>query len=63
MTRPCQWPIGDPRDRDFHYCGVPSAGDRRAPYCAKHLARAYVTPPAEDMADAPPSPRHRRGAD
>lgn len=36
----CKWPIGDPGDEDFHFCGV-SAADGR-PYCPQHCAIAYV---------------------
>lgn len=36
----CRWPIGDPRDSDFHFCGEPSLSGK--PYCAQHVAVAYV---------------------
>lgn len=37
--RTCRWPIGDPRERDFHFCGnAPRAG---SPYCAGHCKDAY----------------------
>jgi GcrA cell cycle regulator len=40
--RICKWPIGDPRDADFHFCGrVSSEG---LPYCAEHARRAYQPP-------------------
>ncbi len=35
----CRWPIGDPRDADFHFCN-----DKRVlgkSYCAHHVAVAY----------------------
>jgi len=35
----CRWPIGDPKDRDFHFCN-----GKRLPglaYCAHHARRAY----------------------
>ena len=36
----CLWPIGDPGDSDFHFCGeVEQAGK---PYCPEHCARAYI---------------------
>lgn len=35
----CKWPIGDPGDPDFHFCGNPSAED--APYCKYHCSIAY----------------------
>lgn len=36
----CSWPVGNPGDRNFHFCGEPSATGK--PYCAKHCAVAYV---------------------
>ena len=36
----CRWPIGDPRDSDFHFCGEPSVSGK--PYCAQHVSVAYV---------------------
>jgi GcrA cell cycle regulator len=36
----CRWPIGDPRDNDFHFCGERQASGR--PYCAHHWAMAFV---------------------
>jgi GcrA cell cycle regulator len=40
--RICKWPIGDPRDADFHFCGRASA--ESLPYCADHAKRAYQPP-------------------
>jgi GcrA cell cycle regulator len=37
--RTCKWPIGDPTDEDFHFCGHPAAAGR--PYCSAHCAIAY----------------------
>lgn len=38
----CRWPIGDPKDENFHFCG------RRVrlgqTYCEEHAALAYVKP-------------------
>ncbi len=35
----CKWPIGDPRQPDFHFCcGEAEPG---LPYCAQHAAVAY----------------------
>jgi len=39
--RVCKWPIGDPRDADFHFCGGPSRPG--TPYCDEHVAMAYQT--------------------
>lgn len=37
----CLWPIGDPGDSDFHFCGAQAVPGK--PYCAEHAARAYIT--------------------
>ncbi len=37
----CRWPIGDPKDADFHFCGKQALPDK--PYCAEHAEMAYVT--------------------
>lgn len=37
----CRWPIGDPKDADFHFCGKEAMPDK--PYCAEHAAIAYVS--------------------
>lgn len=39
----CRFPIGDPGEPDFHFCGgEPSAGK---PYCGFHCSIAYKAPP------------------
>jgi GcrA cell cycle regulator len=39
--RMCKWPIGDPREPDFSFCG---RGIRPGtPYCPEHAAMAYQT--------------------
>lgn len=35
----CQWPIGDPREPDFTFCGQPAPESRS--YCADHHARGH----------------------
>lgn len=35
----CKWPIGDPGDGDFHFCGCRSAAD--SPYCEYHSEIAF----------------------
>jgi GcrA cell cycle regulator len=35
----CKWPIGDPRQPDFHFCGGESQSG--LPYCEEHAAMAY----------------------
>ena len=39
QERMCQWPIGNPREPSFHFCGKTAAPDR--PYCEEHCAMAY----------------------
>ena len=39
----CCWPIGDPKEGGFHFCGDPSEPAR--PYCEQHSAVAHNTPP------------------
>lgn len=36
----CRWPIGDPRDADFHFCGKHQVAG--LPYCEHHARRAYA---------------------
>ena len=33
-SRTCRWPIGNPTESNFHYCGQPPSSDR--PYCSVH---------------------------
>ena len=38
-SRTCRWPIGDPADPDFHYCGqLPQSA---SPYCNTHDRLSY----------------------
>ena len=37
--RTCKWPIGDPTEESFHFCGLPSAAGK--PYCEHHVAVAF----------------------
>ena len=37
--RTCKWPIGDPTEESFHFCGLPSATGK--PYCEHHVAVAF----------------------
>ena len=46
----CLWPIGDPSDKDFHFCGEPAAPGK--PYCSKHCAVAYITKTKNESAVA-----------
>lgn len=36
----CRWPIGDPRDPGFHFCGKKALPGK--PYCPEHASVAYV---------------------
>ena len=38
----CRWPIGDPSQSDFYFCGAKSASGQ--PYCDYHAAMAYQAP-------------------
>jgi len=40
--RTCKWPIGDPGQEDFHFCGHDSL--EGAPYCEYHAGVAYQVP-------------------
>jgi GcrA cell cycle regulator len=35
----CRWPVGDPKDTDFHFCGAPKLAAR--PYCELHWRMAF----------------------
>ena len=35
----CQWPIGDPLEEGFHYCGCQNIPTK--PYCIDHYKKAY----------------------
>jgi GcrA cell cycle regulator len=37
--RMCKWPIGDPRQPDFHFCS--EHAQTGLPYCSEHAAIAY----------------------
>jgi GcrA cell cycle regulator len=37
--RTCKWPIGDPAEAEFHYCGHPP--ETGSPYCDTHERRSY----------------------
>ncbi len=45
----CKWPIGDPTDQNFRFCGRKSKAN--SPYCDAHATQAYQ----------PQSRRRRRG--
>ncbi|MGF1445969.1 MAG: GcrA family cell cycle regulator [Pikeienuella sp.] len=37
--RTCKWPIGDPAEDGFHFCGLPAVPGK--PYCKHHVAVAF----------------------
>jgi len=37
--RSCSWPVGDPKQPGFHFCGAEAVPGR--PYCASHCSLAY----------------------
>ncbi|MCZ6589734.1 MAG: GcrA cell cycle regulator [Alphaproteobacteria bacterium] len=39
-VKDCLWPIGDPSEDAFSFCGEDTAPGR--PYCANHCAMAYI---------------------
>jgi GcrA cell cycle regulator len=39
-VRSCCWPMGEPGSREFRFCGAEA--DPGKPYCAAHVAVAYV---------------------
>jgi GcrA cell cycle regulator len=40
--RDCRWPLGDPRQADFYFCGEQQVPGQ--PYCSKHLRMAFQPP-------------------
>jgi len=50
----CMWPVGDPRDSGFGFCGLPPFVGAR--YCAHHCRVAYVPPAVRRVARVDPSP-------
>ena len=42
----CRWPLGDPRDDNFCFCGKAVRGGQT--YCEEHSAIAYVKPIKKD---------------
>lgn len=38
-THACRWPFGDPRDKDFGFCGKTKL--EASSYCAEHANRAH----------------------
>jgi GcrA cell cycle regulator len=38
-SKSCSWPVGDPKQPGFHFCGEPAEAGR--PYCPNHCHQAY----------------------
>ena len=38
----CRWPIGDPKQKGFHFCGMKSLAGK--PYCRGHAGASYQAP-------------------
>ena len=36
----CQWPYGDPQEKNFHFCGAKPMDNK--PYCQEHCDIAYI---------------------
>lgn len=53
----CRWPIGDPRQADFHFCGAQQELGR--PYCKHHVAAAVEAPKPRASASLPSLPVRR----
>lgn len=53
----CRWPIGDPQDAEFHFCG--KAKITGLPYCEFHSRRAFQPPQARRNGGVPASARPR----
>lgn len=45
----CRWPIGDPQEADFHFCGKNKVTG--LPYCEFHARRAFQPPQASRRRD------------
>jgi len=45
----CRWPIGDPTEPDFHFCGKNTVMGK--PYCHEHCALAYAGNSKDTSAD------------
>ncbi len=50
----CRWPIGDPRQAGFHFCGAQKEEGR--PYCVAHWAISFVPSRSRHQPPAPPLP-------
>ncbi len=53
----CRWPIGDPREAGFHFCGARQAEGR--PYCVTHWDLSFVPGRSRHQAAPASSPAAR----
>lgn len=53
----CRWPIGDPKEADFHFCGRGKVAG--LPYCEPHAKRAFA-PPQMPKEPAPAVHTHKQ---
>jgi GcrA cell cycle regulator len=61
QDRHCRWPVGDPQDEDFYFCGGEMGPGACKPYCRAHARIAYSTPMARAAAKtAAEAERERR---
>lgn len=61
----CRWPVGDPRQEGFHFCGAQQVLGR--PYCVQHWMLSFVPgkgrhPAPQPLAVARPQLPGRRAA-
>lgn len=55
----CRWPIGEPGQEGFAYCGA--APFRRYPYCVGHCVIAYRPDTSESAGNGPREPERPQG--
>lgn len=48
----CRWPVGDPRQAGFHFCGAQQVLGR--PYCIQHWTLSFVPGKGRQQANAYP---------
>jgi GcrA cell cycle regulator len=53
----CRWPIGDPREADFHFCGAKKLDGR--PYCELHWRQSFQPPRSREVPRLSFSPTRR----
>lgn len=56
----CRWPIGDPQEADFHFCGRNKVTG--LPYCEFHARRAFQPPQAARRRDRDAGHHHHQAS-